>query len=320
MKVLFGPTIMAMEKSIPELQKQFPSVEFVYCGQPAELAGAIADADVYVGLLNRETFLAAKKLKWIQSASTGVDYFMGIPELVQGPVLLTTAGGTHTAVLAESALGMILAFTRGIRESIQLQPKHVWAMRELRPKNVELTGSTLGIIGLGASGRGLAVRAKAFGMRIIAVDLYRTDKPEYVDELWGNDRLDDLLRQSDYVVITVPLTKLTRGMIGAREIGLMKPTAMLVHISRGGVVDQAAVAAALREKRLAAAALEVFSPEPLPPDSELWDIENLLITSHIAGGTQFERQYMTEIFSDNLNRFLTGQRPLRNEVNKERGF
>jgi phosphoglycerate dehydrogenase-like enzyme len=140
------------------------------------------------------------------------------------------------------------------------------------------------------------------------------------DLLWGFGRLGDLLRESDYVVVTVPRTPQTLGMIGAEQLALMKPSAILVGISRGGIIDQRALAQALREKRLAAAALDVFETEPLPADSELWDMENLLITPHVAGGTQFETQYILDIFRENLERFMRGDLPLRNQIDKQRGF
>jgi phosphoglycerate dehydrogenase-like enzyme len=215
---------------------------------------------------------------------------------------------------------MIFAFTRGVRECIIHQPQRTWDIRELRGKLVELTGSTIGIIGFGTVGRALAKRAQAFEMRIVAVDLHPADKPGYVSELWGTDHLDKLLRESDYVVVTVPRTAQTQGMIGAEQLALMKPSAMLVGISRGGIINQEALAQALREKRLAAAALDVFDPEPLPADSELWDIENLLIMPHVAGGTQFEAQYILDIFRENLGRMLRCELPLRNQIDKKQGF
>jgi phosphoglycerate dehydrogenase-like enzyme len=134
------------------------------------------------------------------------------------------------------------------------------------------------------------------------------------------ERLDDLLRESDYVVVAVPYTAQTADMLGARELALMKPTAMLIGMSRGGIINQEALVQALREKRLAAAALDVCDPEPLPADNELWDLENILITPHIAGGTQYEAQHVLEIFYENLARFRQGQFPLRNQVNKKQGF
>jgi phosphoglycerate dehydrogenase-like enzyme len=157
-------------------------------------------------------------------------------------------------------------------------------------------------------------------MRIIAADLRTEGKPDYVAALWGMDRLHELLRESDYVVVTVPYTPQTEGMIGADEIAVMKPSAMLVGISRGRIIDQKALAKALREGRIAAAALDVFDPEPLPSDSELWNLEDLLITPHIAGGTQLEGEHILDIFQENLGKFLSNDLPLRNQVDKKRGF
>ncbi len=320
MKVLVGPNPMGLENALPDLMRDYPQVEFVHCTQQGVLSDAIADVDIYMGWLDRDIFLAARNLKWIQSPSSGINYYLAIPELVESDVLLTSARGTHGSCLAESALAMIFAFTRGIRHCVLRQQEHVWSIHEIRGKLVELTGSTLGIIGFGAVGRALAKRAQAFDMRIIAVDLYPSNKPEYVDGLWGLDHLDHLLSESDYVVVTVPRTPQTLGMIRAEQLALMKPSAMLVGISRGGIIDQRALAQALRENQLAAAALDVFDPEPLPADSELWDLENLLITPHTAGGTQFEARHILEIFHENLGRFLRGDLPLRNQIDKQQGF
>jgi phosphoglycerate dehydrogenase-like enzyme len=235
-------------------------------------------------------------------------------------------------------MGMILAFTRGIRDAVLAQQERRWACRQIRPQLVELNGSTMGIVGMGAVGRALARRACAFDMRVLGVDLYPTDAPDGVQALWGTDRLDDLLRNSDYAVVTVPYrlddllrnsdyavvtvpyTQQSHGMIGAYQLALLKPTAMIVGVSRGGVIDQGAVAEALRSRRLAAAALDVFSPEPLPEGSDLWELDNMLITPHIAGGTQFEAAHVLGILSENLTRLLNGDLPLRNQINKSRGF
>ncbi|HUT21232.1 MAG TPA: D-2-hydroxyacid dehydrogenase [Anaerolineae bacterium] len=320
MKVLIGPNWMGLENGLPDLRDRYGNTTFEHCADRAELAEAIADAEVYVGWLDADAFSRAKRLRWIQSPSSGVNYYLAIPELVESDVLLTSASGTHAACLAESTFGMILAFTRGIRDAVLYQQQHEWAGRAIRPKLVELMGSTMGIVGLGRVGCALAERARAFGMRVLAVDLYSDHKPDCVDELSHIDRLDELLRASDYAVVTVPYTANTEGMIGAEELALMKPSAMLVGISRGGIIDQAALGEALREGRLAAAALDVTRPEPLPADSELWDVENLLIMPHVAGGTQFEGQYVLEIFAENLGRLLRGDLPLRNQVDKGRGF
>ncbi len=157
-------------------------------------------------------------------------------------------------------------------------------------------------------------------MRVVAVDLLPLSKPVTVEALWGPERLHELLAVSDYVVVTVPYTALTDGMIGAAEIAQMKPGALLVGISRGRIIDEDALIAALKSGHLRGAALDVFAQEPLPPDSELWDMPNVLITPHAAGGTQFEADYILDIFRENLDRFLRGELPLRNQVDKRRGF
>jgi phosphoglycerate dehydrogenase-like enzyme len=320
MKVLIGPNLMGLQEALPELEEKYPQVTFAYCADWESLPEAIADADVYMGWLREETFEAAEKLQWIQAPSTGVDGYLAIPGMLARDVYLTNARGTHAACLAESAMGMILAFTRGIWAGIAHQRAHTWANREIRPQLVELTGSTMGIVGFGSVGRALATRACPFDMRILAVDLYPKNKPDYVSALWDVERLEDLLRAADYVVVTVPRTAETRHMIGAAQLAVMKPTAIIVGISRGGVIDEAALAQALREDRLRAAALDVTDPEPLPEDDELWDLDNLLITPHIAGGTQHETAYILNIFRENLDRFLDGEFPLRNQIDKERGF
>ena len=320
MHVLVGPNTFGLEQIIPDLAGQYPDVEFAFCQDRADLPAMIAQADVYFGWVVRDEFLAAKKVRWIQSPSSGVDYFLAIPELKEGDVLLTSASGTHGACLPEHALALILAFNRGIKRSIEAQRQHKWAIRELRHTMIELTGGTLGIIGFGAVGRGLAERARIFGLRILVVDKYPGEKPGYVGRLEGLDGLDALLRESDYVVVTVPRTAETIGMIGAPQFAIMKPTAILVGISRGKIIDEDALAAALRDGQIAGAGIDVVAQEPLPEDSPLWDLENLIITPHIAGGSQFESQNIRDIFAENLGRFLRGELPLRNQVDKEKGF
>ncbi len=320
MKVLIGTNLTGLEKAIPDLKAKYPDVEFAYCDKREALPAMIADVDVYMGGLDRDAFLAAKKLKWLQAPSSGVNNYLAIPELLASDLILTSARGTHGACLADSVFGMILAFTRCIKDFVLKQQAHEWAFQQFRPQMLELTGSTMGIIGLGSVGRAVARRAVAFGMRVIAVDMLPLSKPVTVEALWGPERLHDLLTMSDYVVVAVPYTAQTDGMIGAAEIAQMKPGVLLVGISRGRIIDEDALIAALKSGHLRGAALDVFAQEPLPPDSELWDMPNVLITPHAAGGTQFERQYVLEIFYENLDRFRRGDFPLRNQVDKQRGF
>jgi phosphoglycerate dehydrogenase-like enzyme len=321
MKVLVGQNPMGLENGIPALQEQYPSIRFVHCtDRGAELMREIADADIYMGWLNRDIFLAAPNLKWIQSPSSGVNYYLDVPELLKGDVVLTSASGTHAAAVADSTMGMILAVTRGIRPAIVDQVNKVWNPTAIRPTLIELTGSTVGIIGLGAIGRAFAQRVKAFDTRVIAVDLNPNAVSPHVERVEGLDKLDALLAESDFVVILVPFTAQTENMIGAAQLAKMKPTAWLVPMSRGGIVDQDALVAALKKGQIAGVASDVFRPEPLPADSELWTLPNALVAPHIAGGTQLEGKYVLEIFTENLARYLRNERPLRNQVNKQAGF
>ncbi|HIA65789.1 TPA: D-2-hydroxyacid dehydrogenase [Candidatus Poribacteria bacterium] len=320
MKVLVGPNHIGLENAIPDLQGKFPQLQFEKCSDRQKLADEIVDADVYFGWLDKGVFFAAEELKWIQSPSSGINHYLAISELKDSDVLLTSASGTHAACVAESALGMIFSFTRGIRSSILGQSEKNWCAREIRSQLSELTYSTIGVIGFGATGRALAKRASAFDMRVVAVDMYPMDKPEYVEELWGIDQLHHLLRISDYVVVMVPYTEQTNKMIGVHELELMKPSSMLVGMSRGGIIDQRALADALNKGWISAAALDVFDSEPLPTDSELWQLQNLLITPHVAGGTQHEAMYVIQIFEENLSQFIKGNYDLKNLVDKQLGF
>ncbi len=318
MKVLFGNCDFSLTDKILEFQRRFPGVEFVYFPEKKDIDKAIVDADVYMGYLGRETFLKAKKLKWVQAASSGVNGYLAIPELATGDVLLTSASGTHADPVADSTMAMILAHTRGIAQAYLLQQEHKYD-DSIRARLTVLKGSTMGIIGLGNIGRAVAERARGFGMRIIAVDMGRKNA-DVVDELWGMSRMDDLLEESDYVVVMVPYTKETANFIGAREIGLMKKSAMLVVMSRGGIVDEAALIRALREGKLGSAVMDVTNEEPLPPESELWDTRNLIVAAHISGGTPFESKIMLDIFAENLGRFIKGESPLRNQIDKVKQF
>ncbi len=320
MHILIGPNTFDMQQVIPEIRAHHPDVSFTVCSDRDCVDREIAQADAMCGWLTREAFLSAKKLRWVQSLSTGVDTFLRIPELKESSVILTNARGVHAVCLAEQTFAMIFSFSRGMKAFLEHQQRHEWAGRKLRDSLVELTGSTLGIVGYGTVGHAIAERARAFGMRILAVDVYPSDKPDQGLQVFGIGDLSRALGESDYVVVTLPLTAETRGMIGAEQLALLKPTAILVGISRGGIIDEAALIEALTSGRLAAAALDVFETEPLPKDSPLWDVPNLIVLPHAAGGSQYEAPAIRGIFKENIERFVRGDFPLRNEVSKQRGY
>lgn len=320
MRIVVGPNQLGLEQVVPQLAQVFPQVQVQFVGDPVGFAQALEEADILWGWCSRSEYLRARNLRWVQAPSTGVNGFIAIPEFVAGEVLLTNARGTHGPSLADQAMGMILWFTRKLGVSMQRQREHRWASVELRNHLLELTDSTLGIIGFGVIGRTLAKRATAFDMRIIAVDVIPQDKPSCVARLDTLEGLPALLAEADYVVVTVPYTPATTGMIGTDEITQMKDGAFLAGISRGGIIDERAMAQALRSGKLAGAALDVCEQEPLPANSELWDLPNLLLTPHTAGGTQFELERLYDIMQTNLGRFLRGEFPLLNQIDKQRGF
>jgi phosphoglycerate dehydrogenase-like enzyme len=226
-------------------------------------------------------------------------------------------------VVAEHVMALIFALAKKIPQAVILQEKRAWGQEAIWKQGAhprEIAGATLGLIGVGSIGRRVAQMASALGMRVIAVrEHVEKGKPDGVEAVFAPSQLDDMLRQSDYVVLAAPLIAATQGLINADRLAAMKPEACLINVGRGPQVDEAALITALRTRRIAGAALDVFEREPLPADSPLWSVENLLITPHTAGLTDklWHRHY--DLFSDNLRRYLTRQ-PLRFVVDKQKGY
>ena len=303
---------------LAELKTTFPQVQFVATSEPDEILREISDAEVVFGGITREAFLAAKQLKWIQNSGAGVDRLAPIAELAESDVIVTNTRGAHAATIAEHAFGLLISLTRNLPQCFQAQRDHNWNVRFDKPM-VGLTGLTLGMVGLGNIGSAIAKRGHAFDMNVVAIDAHEVAKPDYVTELRLSDGLDDLLRQSDVVTVTTPRTPQTKGMLGEQQLGLMKPSSYLLVVSRGGIVDEDALARMLSEGRLAGAGLDVTATEPLPEDSPLWDTPNLLITPHCSGGSAFTSANVMAIFQENLRRYLAGE-PLTNLVDLKLGY
>jgi phosphoglycerate dehydrogenase-like enzyme len=237
------------------------------------------------------------------------------PEIVESDVVVTNASGLYASQAADHAFALLLGLARGINRFSENRLTRTWKHQQL----LEIPGWTLGIVGMGGFGQSMAKRGKGFDMRVIAVDAYRREKPDYVDELWGMERLDDLLRRADVVMVACPLTSETRHLLNAEKLTLMKPTAYLINVARGGIVDEAALVRVLRERRIAGAGMDVYEVEPLPQDSPLWDLDNVILTPHVAGSSQHRPRLTVEFFCDNLRRYFKGE-PLRNVVDKRKGF
>lgn len=278
----------------------------------------LAEADVLFGptSIPREFMEAAPNLRWFQMINAGVDRLARDGLLGRGFVV-TNVSGLVAVSIAEWVMGTILMLAKNLHRAARWQDERRWNAWRVD----ELAGQTLGIAGLGAIGRETARRARAFGMRVIASR--RTAPPGTTDpdcdEVVPYADLERLLRESDYFVLCVPLTPETHHLIGARELALMKPTAALVNIARGAVVDQEALIAALRDGTIAAAALDVFDPEPLPPESPLWGMENVIMTPHVSGSIEGYGRRSAELFVENLRHFVTGE-PLDNVVDPALGY
>lgn len=283
----------------------------------------LRDAEIIFTIsLRPEQFRLAKRLRWIHAPTAAVHQLL-FPESVNSDVVITNSREVHGPVVAEHVMALIFALAKKIPQAALFQRERIWGQQAMwdtgaRPR--EVAGATLGVIGLGSIGSRVAKMASALGMRVIAVrEHVEKGKPEGVEEVFAPAQLEDMLRQSDYVVIAAPLLAETEGFIGAGQLAAMKPDACLINVGRGAQVDEAALVEALQAKRIAGAALDVFEREPLPQDSPLWGLENLLITPHTAGLTEklWHRHY--ELFSDNLRRYLAGK-PLRFVVDKSKGY
>jgi len=305
------------------LEKDFPQVEAVSRDSYDSAEKDLQDAEVLVSWsLRPEQFRTARKLRWVHSPAAAVHLFM-FPEFIQSDVLLTNAREVHGPVVAEQVMAMILALAKLLPQAVRFQLKHEWgqdAAWTARPRIREIEGATLGLLGLGSIGRGVATRAAALGMRVMGVrGNPEKGVPAGVQQVFPMAQLDDVLAQSDYVVLSLPVTPETRGLMNADRLGRMKRDACLVNVGRGPLVDEVALAEALRNHTIGGAALDVFEKEPLPADSALWGLENLLITPHTAGMTEklWERHYV--LIAENLRRYLTGQ-PMLGLVDKRRGY
>ena len=304
------------------LRTEFPEVDVDQLNSYENVEQHIADVEILFGISIRpEQFLAARKLRWIHSQAAAVHQLM-FPELVNSDVIITNARDVHGPVVAEQVMAMIYALAKQIPAGVRFQEKHEWGQDAISKMAAprEIAGATVGLVGVGSIGRNVAKHAAALGMRVVAVREHPTKgKPEHVDEVWPSSQLLRLLSQSDYVVLSAPVTAETTGIIGKEQLAAMKPHARLINVGRGPLIDEPALIDALREGKIGGAALDVFDTEPLPADSQLWDLDNLLILPHTAGISEkmWERHY--ELFSENLRRYVSGD-PLLGLVDKHSGY
>lgn len=297
-------------------------------GEPsAEAIAAVAGAEVYLGHgFPRSLFAAAHRgdaprLRWVHSAAAGVGGSL-YPEMRESAILLTNSARIYAAPIAETVMAMILFFARGLDLAVRAQSARRWGKEALEGADSpvrEIGGSTVGIVGLGGIGREVARRALAMDARVLATKRSPAEAPPGVDLLVGDGAVPELLGRSDFVVLALPETERTRGLVGAAELDLMRPGAVLVNVGRGSVLDESALASRLANGRLRGAALDVFSREPLPAESPLWDLPGMLITPHVSGISRVFWRRQIDLIVENVGRYLHGG-PLLNTVDKQAGY
>jgi phosphoglycerate dehydrogenase-like enzyme len=318
MKILIGSDISDEKREA--LEAAAPAAEIRTAADREEVLEEVTDADAYLpGPWDAEIWAAAEGLEWVQFRSAGVGRKL-LPGMAASEVTVTNGAGVYAVPMAEHALALMLALSRGLQHCARAAGDDPWhqAREAVRGSVRELTGATLGILGYGGIGRETARRAQGLGMRVLAVR--RNPQPDrHAEEVWGPDRLDDMLRESDYLLVSCALTDETRGMIGAPQLKLMKPDACIVNVARGPVIDQQALVQALRNGRVGAAGLDVTDPEPLPADSPLWDMENVIITPHMSGSSPQTGSRLWDLVVENVRRYAAGE-PLRNVVDKQAGY
>ena len=300
----------------PRLHERFPDIDFVLAELAEDVEREVRDAEVVFGYLTGSQFQTARKLRWIQSPDAGVEkLFQELPDIADTDVAVTNARGAGAPQIGEHAVALMLMFSRGLDRLMRLQRERRWDIEYGLSIVRMLAGRTVGIIGFGHSGREIAWRCRALGTDVLAVDRHYVDGKPMVQEVWKLDRLGELLERSDFVVVTVPQTPDTENMIGAEELARMKPTAYLIATSRGRIVEHEELVDALKHRRIAGAGLDVLAEEPLPPDDELWDLDNVVITPHVAGNSPELYDWTYRILEDNLDRYTRGW-PLMNVVDK----
>ena len=279
----------------------------------------LAQTEIIFGWrLPRNLIARSPRLKWVHGMGAGIDLLVGSTGLRQSDVILTNSKGIHGAVISEFVIYEMLMLGRQTRRLFANQAAHKWEPYV----GAQLEGKTIGIIGLGTVGRELAGLSHAFGMTVLALDKIVTKREKgtgHVHELFPVGDLLEMLPRCDWVVLTLPLTSETRGMIGERELKAMKPTAHLINVARGPIVKQEAILKALKEGWIAGAGLDVFEPEPLSPESELWDLPNVIISPHIAGVLERHPAALTDLFCENLKRYFANEK-LINLIGKNDEF
>lgn len=286
-----------------EVRERLPNLEVRTTRTPSETVGALEEVSILLTMgLPDGWYDHLDGIGWIQALSAGVDHY-DRERLAAHDVVLTNASGVHSVPIAEQVIGYLLMFERNLLRAVHKQHRGVWE----RHHGGELGDRTLGVVGLGAIGSAVAEHARHFGMEVLAATRTPTTAPDVADAVYPADRLEELLVRAEYLVLAVPLTDETRGMIDERALRLLPEDAVVVNIARGGVIVEADLVEALQQGRIRGAALDVFEEEPLPSASPLWDLRNVIITPHMAGSTPHYWERCAEIVADNYGPYVEGR-------------
>jgi len=316
------PVWTLSSRYVEELKSDFPDLRFLSPRDQDEADAQLPEAEIVFGwAVTRKNFARAERLRWIQVTAAGVGHQL-FPALVESEVVLTNGRGIHAVAIAEHTLGVMLAFVRKLHLARDAQHERRWAQLPIwsdSPPIGELGGTKLGLVGFGAIGHALAERAAALGIEVVAVRRHPARDPKPAAAQWGTERLPELLERSDWIVLAAALTKETKGLIDAAALARMKPSAILINVGRGSLVDQEALVQALTSGRIAGAGLDVTDPEPLPPDHPLWTLPQVILTPHVSGFGPRYWERATDLFRRNLRAYLAGE-PLVNVVDKRAGY
>jgi D-3-phosphoglycerate dehydrogenase len=302
---------------LAQIQAAAPGQIIVDAGQE-RIAAELPAADIFCGHAKVPVpwpeVVRGGRLKWIQSSAAGLDHCL-TREVIASEIVVTSASGLFADQVAEQTLALLLGLLRGLPTFFRAQQKREFIRRPTR----DLHRTTVGIVGLGGNGTRIAQVVSAFKARVIATDMFTSERPVCMDELWPAEALDKLLAVSDVVILCVPLNAQTEGMIAAQQFAQMKHGAILINVARGPVVVEADLVAALQSGQLGGAGLDVTEVEPLPTDSPLWDLPNVIITPHVGAQSARRADDTTDLVCENLQRYFAG-RPLVNLVDKRLGY
>ncbi len=305
-------------KHVAQIAAVAPEAEIVDCPQ-GQIAAELLTAEIFCGHakvpVDWDGVVRQGRLRWIQSSAAGMDHCL-VPSVIASDIAVTSASGVLADQVAEHTIALITAWCRSLPAFFRAQQKKEF----IRLPTRDLYHRTVGIVGFGGVGRRLAKLISAFNTRILATDMFPIDKPDHVESLWPADRLGELLRESDIVVLALPLNDMTRGILDAAALGQMKTDSLLVNVARGPLVVSDDLVRALEAGRLAGAMMDVTDPEPLPVESPLWEMPNVIITPHVGGQSALRADNITRMFCENLRRWRAGEPLVNYLADKRLGF